>query len=90
MGNGRKKGGSFAGEGHNMGIRPDGGTRERIEINSSNMRTTEEVAPDVRRSLLEAFDRRYGYRLPLEYQPSDSLLALVLGHHKRRCAEFVE
>ena len=63
---------------------------KRIEINIINMRTTEEVTPDVRRPILEAFGRRYGYRLPLEDQPLGSLLALVLGRRKRRCAEFAD
>ena len=28
--------------------------------------------------------------LPLEYQPSDALLALVLSHHKRKCADYID
>ena len=29
-------------------------------------------------------------RVPLEYQPSDTVLSLKLTHHKRRCADYID
>lgn len=50
----------------------------------------EEIAAKSRRALVDTPHRRYGHVPPLEYQASDTGLSLIITHHKRRCAEFVE
>ena len=46
------------------------------------------LAVDSRRALLDAYAKRYGMMLSLEYQVSETAMSWILGRHKRRRAEF--
>ena len=64
-------------------------TTSKTATTTTMVSPDEEIDPDVRRRLVEEFSRRFGWKIPMEDQPSDVLLALTVSHHRRRAADFI-